>query len=60
MSLELKRKKLDLMRIQTARADLEFKVEERLDEIKRLQDHVKIQIDAEEKLKNEIQDMERK
>lgn len=60
MSLELKRKKLELMRVQTARHELEFKIEERQDEIKRIQDHIKVQKDKELELGKEIHELEKK
>jgi len=60
MSLELKRKKLDLMRVQTARHELEFKIEERQDEIKRIQEHIKVQKDKELELGKEIHELEKK
>jgi hypothetical protein len=58
MSLEVKKKRLELMRVQTARYELEFKVEERLDEIRRLEEHIKIQKDKELELIEEIKKME--
>ena len=54
MSLELKRKELELMRVETARKELEFKIEERLDEINRLEDHIKVQLQKEADIKNEL------
>lgn len=41
--LELKKIKVELMRVQAAKGDLEIKVEERLEEIKRIQDSIKAQ-----------------
>lgn len=52
--LDKKRKEIELMRVQTARHEILFRIEERLDEIERLKEHVKIQEQAEEKLKLEI------
>ncbi len=60
MSLDLKRKKLELLRVSTARHEQEFKIEEKLDEIKRLEDHIKVQIAHEEKLAKEIAELEKK
>lgn len=54
MTLDDKRKKLELMRVQTARYELEFKIEEKLEEIERLKEHIKIQIEREKQLTNEI------
>ena len=52
--LEKRRKEIELMRVQTAKHEILFRIEERLDEIERLKDHVKVQEQAEEKLKLEI------
>lgn len=54
MNLEQKRKKLELARVQMARSELEFKVEEKMEEIKRLQDNIKIQETKELELMEEI------
>lgn len=55
MSLEQKKKKLELMKVETARHELEIRIEERMDEIKRLEEHVEIQLKKEEDLKKEIE-----
>jgi peptidoglycan hydrolase CwlO-like protein len=52
--LDIKRKELELGRVEQARKELEFKIEERLEEIERLQAHIKIQLEKEEQLKQEI------
>lgn len=54
MTLEMKKKVLELKRVETARMELELKIEERLDEIERLKKAIEIQIVTEEKLKKEI------
>lgn len=54
MSLERKRKEMELMRVTTARHEQEFRIEERLDEIERIKEHIKIQKAKEEELKQEI------
>lgn len=54
MSLELKRKQLELSRVQLAREEQELKIEERMDEINRLKSAIEIQIEKEEQLKAEI------
>lgn len=59
MSLELSRKKLELMRVETARHELEFKIEERLDEITRIKEHIRAQKEKEEQLKLEITTLEK-
>jgi hypothetical protein len=55
MSLDSKRKKLELMQVKTARMALEFKIDERLEEIERLKEHVKIQIEKENQLAKELE-----
>lgn len=54
MSLERKKKELELERIKLGKKELEFKVEERLAEIERLKEHIDIQNKAIEKLEKEI------
>ncbi len=43
MSLDIKRKKLELSKVRIAREELEFRIEERLDEISRIKEHIEIQ-----------------
>ena len=52
--LELKRTKLELIKVAAARHEIEFRIEERLDEINRLQEHVKVQEAKEAELKEKI------
>lgn len=52
--MELKRKKLELSRVSLAREEQEFKIEERMEEIKRLQAMIEIQKKKEEELQAEI------
>lgn len=54
LPLELKRIKLELVKVAAARHDIEFRIEERLDEIDRLKEHIKIQIAKEAELKAKI------
>ena len=58
-SLDLKRMKLELVKVAAARAELEFRVEERLDEINRIQEHIKVQFDKEADLQQKIADVEK-
>lgn len=55
MSLELKKKKLELIKVQAAQAELEFRIEEKLEEIERIKAHIQVQIDHAEKLKLELE-----
>lgn len=57
MSLEKKKKVVELHRVQGARMDMELKIEERQEEIKRLQDNIKIQIQREKELEEEIKSL---
>jgi len=52
--MELKRKKLELSRVSLAREEQEFKIEERMEEIRRLQAMIEIQLKKEEELQAEI------
>ena len=52
--MELKRKKLELSRVSLAREEQEFKIEERMEEIKRLQAMIEIQVKKEQELQAEI------
>ena len=54
LPLELKRLKLELNNVAAARHGLEFRIEERLDEIERLKEHVKVQEAKEAELKEKI------
>ena len=53
-SLELKRVEVELLRVTAARAELELRIEEYQDNIKRLEDNVAIQKAKEEELKAKI------
>ena len=52
--LELKRMEVELIRVQAARAELEFKIVEAEHNIARIKEHIKIQLDKEEELKNKL------
>jgi hypothetical protein len=54
MSLDIKRKKLELSRVQTAKQELEFKIDEKLEEIERLKEHIKTQEQKENQLIQEL------
>jgi hypothetical protein len=53
--LERKKKELELARVKLAKDELEFKVEERLEEIKRLRDHIVTQQDKINELEKDLQ-----
>ena len=52
--LELKRMKLELIKVAAARHELEFRIEERLEEISRIKEHVKVQEAKEAELMEKI------
>ena len=54
MSLEKRKNEAELMRVRAARYELEIKVEERLEEIQRLKDHILVQLNKEQELEKEI------
>jgi len=55
--LELKRKELELGRISQAKQELEFKIEESLDQIERIKQQIVMQEQREEQLKEELKQM---
>lgn len=56
--LELKRLKLDLIKVGAAKAELQFKIEERLEDIRRIEENIKISEAKEEELKTKIAEAE--
>jgi hypothetical protein len=57
MSIEIKRKKLELSRVQLAREEQELKIEEKMEEIKRLESLIEIQIKKQNELSVEIAEL---
>jgi hypothetical protein len=60
MTLEMKRKKVELLRVSAAKADLELRIHERLEEIERLKEHIAKSEETEAKLNQEIKELESK
>lgn len=58
MSLEKQRLELSLLKIAAAKAELELKKAERLEDIKRLEAHIELQIKEEAKIKKKIKELE--
>jgi len=52
--IEIKKMELEQLRVRTARAELEFKILERQEDIKRLEEHVKVQLDRELEIENKL------
>lgn len=58
MSLEIKRRKLELSRVSVAREEQEFKIAEYQAQIERLMETIKIQIAKENQIKEELLKLE--
>lgn len=54
MTIDIKRKQAELMRVKAARMELEIKVAERLEEIDRLNQHIEIQLKKEVELELQL------
>lgn len=52
--LEMKRKELELIKVAAARAELEFKILEKQDEVLRIKEHIQVQLARETQLKEEL------
>lgn len=57
--LEIKKAKLELARVNLAKQEMEFKIEERLQEIARLKEHIALQEKREQELHIIISKMEK-
>lgn len=57
--LELKRKKVELLRVSAAKAEMELRIHERLDEIERVKEHIAISVAKEIELEKEIAEAEK-
>lgn len=57
--LELKRMKLELVKVAAARAEMEFRIEERLEDINRLKDNIRIQLEKEAELRAKIEEADK-
>jgi hypothetical protein len=57
-SLDLKRMKVELLRVSAAKAELELRIDEQMDNVKRLQDNIAISTAKEEELRTKIAEAE--
>jgi hypothetical protein len=57
--VDLKRLKVQLLQVSAAKADLELKIEERLEDIERIKNAIKTQTDKEAELQQKISDAEK-
>lgn len=53
-SLEKKKLDVELLRVTAAKAELELRIEERMDEIQRIQEHIKVSDLKIEELNNKL------
>ena len=58
--LEHKRLKMELLKAGAAKAELEYKAEERRRDIVRIEDHIRLQEEREKQLRAEIEALENK
>lgn len=54
--LEIKRMKLELIKVAAARHELEFRIEERMEEISRIKEHIQVQVAKEAELSAKIEE----
>lgn len=57
--IELKRMQLELIKVAASRAEMEFRIEERLEDIARIKDNIKIQLDKEAELRAKIEEAQK-
>ena len=55
MSLEVKKKQMELKRVLMAKDEFELRIEERLEEIERIKSQMTLQDEAAEKIKKELE-----
>ena len=58
-SLDIKRLELDLAKCYAAKLELEYKIEERRADIKRMEDHIQLQRDREQELTQRLEDLKK-
>lgn len=57
MSLDKKRKEVELMRVRVAKQEMELRIEERMEEVARLQEHIKVQDQKINDLEKELESL---
>lgn len=57
--LDLKRKQVELLRVSSAKAEMELRIHERMEEIERVKEHIKVSEAKEAELLQQIQDMQK-
>jgi hypothetical protein len=56
-NLEVKKLQVELLRVGAAKAELELRIEERMDEIHRIKEHIKVSEDKEIELKEKLKEL---
>lgn len=59
MNIEVKKVRLELMKVSTAKAEMEIRIHERLEEIERIKEHMKIQETKEQELNVRLKELEK-
>ena len=59
-NLKKKKLELDLMKVAAAKAELEYKIEERLEDIERMKEHIKLQEIRQKELQGELDEFNSK
>jgi hypothetical protein len=54
MNIEKKKKEVELMKVQAAKAEFELKIIQRMEEIERLEDNIKLQEEKISELQHEL------
>lgn len=57
MSLELKKFKAELLRVQAAKAEMEYIIEQKMDEVERLNNNIKIHDDKEKEIQEKLNNL---
>ena len=57
--LDLKRIKLELIKVAAGRAEMEFRIDERMEDINRIKDNINVQLAKEAELKAKIDEAEK-
>ena len=58
MNLEMEKKKLEKLKVEAAKAEMEYKILERLEDIERLKKNINVQEEAIKRIVDEMSSME--
>lgn len=54
MSIEKMKKELELKKVEIAKEELELRIEERMEDVRRMQEHIKVQEQKAQELRDEL------